>query len=706
MVTEGTQEENTQEESARPEAEKAASEPINEKQAHSVGKENPLAKNFSINFDLPISSLSSEFAKAYEVKHKGIFNKPEQEEVELYALVFDKGFPVRTNIIKMLEERLFEDNGVLPKVHDSGLVQIPKIDSENFGIILEKPRGKSLRQVFKDTPPGEKILTQNIMMPLHGALGILSDANLIHGSINIDNIYYDSGKEKLYLGECFSGPCGYNQPIVYESILRATCHEYAKGVCDPLADYFALGAVVIFLVTGKLPMEGKKDKEILETRLFKNSFISYSSNIKLSGPMGELLRGLLADKTDRRWSKVQLDNWLRHKTNQTSSTPAKEAMRGFIFGDKEFFNCRSLVYAMDHDHDRMRNNLKVADLDRWIKHSLLNTEMAARFEDLPFNNKLSETVQLDDFEISRVMIVLDPYGPIRFNGYSMSIHGIGPLLAYAVKNDKREIITAVGNVFALGLVNFWADTSDVPKEEEDPRYQFLPWDPKKVTKLVRNFGMGFGIERALYETNPTLPCLSPMLNKFYITDLKELLEALDKIAAENMNKDPIDRHIAAFIASRIDMRDDVNIRTIAEFEISKSPQVVMLALMVAAQTQSRAKNLKHLTEWVAGRLTTTLKKLHGNTIKKEMEKTLKRLAKEGDLSLLFKQISNPDYLKKDNFSFKEASRYYRELTDRINLLSHQENTEKLAYHYGLRVAVLIGYFVCTTALLYFMGKMF
>src|SRR3546814_7768561 len=74
---------------------------------------------------------------------------------------------------------------------------------------------------------------------------------------------------------------------------------------------------------------------------------------------------------------------------------------------------------------------------------------------------------------------------------------------------------------------------------------------EKAKSVMDRTGMGYGMERVAYELNPNLPCRSPLFEADYVSDISELLPALDRLAERGVEiRNLIDRHIGAFIATR------------------------------------------------------------------------------------------------------------------------------------------------------------
>src|SRR5690606_33117998 len=80
----------------------------------------------------------------------------------------------------------------------------------------------------------------------------------------------------------------------------------------------------------------------------------------------------------------------------------------------------------------------------------------------------------------------------------------------------------------------------------------------RLRPYLRMSGLGFGIERILYDLNPDMPCLSPLFANTYVYTLQDLLKQLDALAPSRAkDEDPIDVHIAAFITSKVNMQHEL-----------------------------------------------------------------------------------------------------------------------------------------------------
>ncbi len=661
-------------------------------------KKGNLDPNYKIKFNSVISDLSSDFANAYEAENI----HATRDSAPLYALVFNVNFPIRMKAIETLR-----------KIQHPSLVQVVAFGktitagtkAERFAVILERPQGVRLSQALKDSSPfNELYVADKVMEQLAGALALLAENRITHGRINPDNIFYNKAAARLIIGEPISEFCGYSQMAAYEDIDRVVAHPAGKGDSDPKADYFALGMVLLFMLTARQPFAGKDNDSIIDTRFEHGSHEAAISEtlaltkIRLSTRIHTLLKGLLSDNSAERWGRDELDSWMKKfEIIAQASKMHKLAATGFMFDDKEYFGIRYLAYDIGRKWNIAKRTLKIADLSRWFSLSLKRPDLSEKVEYLLDHTGNSEVI-LPDHKITRIISILDPSGPIRHNELSCRISGFGNMLASCYMGKDKANIQNIGAVFAEGLVENWI------RQQPDPElfsYSMLGWSPAKIRVYMRRSSMGFGMERALYEFNKFLPCQSKLMADKYVSNLADLLVTLDKSAESLGEKDAQDRHLAAFIASHINLTDEMKIKSLQNFpRIAKHPGVMMLGLLTVAQSEARVKSVKGVTEWMKGLISAFSEDLHSKFIRKEMQGKLRVAAKDGKLATLFQAISNPVFIQRDASGFREARMQYKALGAQIQQLKTQGHIRRVAYQLGLRISVTISYLVCIASALY------
>lgn len=663
-----------------------------------TAKANPgfLDSSYSIQTNQPIKELSSKYATAYVARlAKKAAKAPTGEG---YALVFDKRFPVRMAAVTALQEI---ESATLVQVFDHGKVRIGT--EEQYAVVLERPAGKPIAQCF--TPENhfdETQLRGDFLRPIHSALLEMQDRGIVHGQLNLNTIFYDDKTKRFTIGECISSFCGAQQEPLYETLTRLLTMPDAKGDRDYSADYFALGTLALFVGLGRIPIQAETPEIVTELRMRKGAQECYLEQLEsakhpiVAGPMQQMFRGVLTDSDEERWTAEDFDHWInrREVSILSPSRVHKETTSPFEFDGREYFSRKTLAHAVSLNWSKARTGLQIEELSRWVKLSMKKPKIADRIDAL----EAQKDALLADDKLAKILHLIDPLGPLRYQQYRVNIWGIGSFLASAYIEGKRDNLQAIANMFTMGLIEQWISNQE---NLEDYSYSNLLWTPYRVTQHLRRASIGFGIERILYMLNRTLPCQSSILQGYCALTLDDLLLALDTMAPQKQNdSDPIDRHSAAFIAEQIDLADEIRVKGIQSVPgMNNNAHIMMLALLTVAQGSSRLKVLKGISSWLKTRMADVLEHFHNARIKKSFAQALDKAAKTGVLTDLFKTVRDPSYIRRDQQGFREAKKQYKALSQEVAMLSRQANIEKVAYQYGLRLAVMFSYLVVAATML-------
>ncbi|MCP5361187.1 MAG: hypothetical protein H6908_00890 [Hyphomicrobiales bacterium] len=623
--------------------------------------------------------------------------------VTLYALIFEKNVAPRRRAIEKLKGR---DIPYLQNIIDAGYFMQPASQTYRYAIILEQISYPSMTDVLHKTGPlPENIISAKFLGQIAEVLRILDQDDLVHGTLNTSTIYYDVGQGRIVIQECVSTYCGQNQPGEFECLDAAMCIPTAKGERQASVDYMALGLLVTTLLLGRNPFHEIPPAELLERRLAQGTYDIIKeqltrSHLEFSMRMINLIKGLCTDHDTDRWGNLELQAWIKKRDAQAPvSRLHKQAITPFRYGGKEIFSRKYLAYLLYQDWDDAKKNLDLPELSRWLGTSLKRPDLGERIEILYSTNRGSAVLQ--DERLARVLTTIDPGGPIRYLSVSMNIHGIGTALAFAAAEGNRDLLQQVLTAFTEDLAEHWINLQEEPQEYT---FAYLGWVPSTMMRYLRSRDIGFGYERVLYELNPSLPCQGEIVGAHVITDMANLMRYLDSVgkSTENREKEPLDRHIAAFIGSRVDLASEVRVRAIQRYpNLSKNPHVVMLALLTVAQSEAHTPKLTGLTAWMLYRLQSVFDALYSTSIRRELEQRLTAAARTGSLKKMYDILGEEKLIKRDSFGFREAKRQYQALQYKMLQLKSQRNTERLAYQKGLRVAVACSYivFIITTLLI-------
>ena len=665
---------------------------VNSRTANFIKKYN-LPDRFTILPDRVIKDLSSVFAKAFEVRDL-------KQKEDLYAIILPNTIPIRFRTVQQLK-MFFSPN--FANVLESGFTDFARGEHGSFAAILEKPRGRKLSDVLselKETvgelkPPlklllPEEFIATEIVGPINEVLKLFNEVGVCHGKINHENVYIGSFEEpKVMLGECISEPCGFAQYSQYETTDRAQAMPLGKGNSSIAADYFSLGTLVLYCLFGEIPGSAMDQTEFLTQRLIKGTYNAFLGTMELPPRITDLLRGLLTDNTQERWGYDQVYNWVKGKKyNLIRPKLRKECVRNYDFLGKTHATKKHLAQTYFQNWDDAALDMKGNRLSKWLELSVNDKDMADSVSALAgINASKGKSRNEDDELVAKSLIVLDPSAPIRYRNVSVHIDGFGTVLANAWLHQNQSEINTFSEIIKLNLVDFKA-VHDTESQKVDR------WVVQRLQGYIKLKSLGFGIERCLYDLNPSLPCQSPMLQSQYIIEINQLLYFLNDNASKLSANDPVDRHVAAFLASKLELSQEIKLKMMRHMRDDRAKtQLIKLALLAFAQRKSNAGKLTGLANWIVGKIKFVVDSLHGKKNKKELNAEIKALAEAGNLEGILSLIINSDLFAKDADAFSNAQREYGLYENELKLIKARHSismSKDSHYLLGLYLAKLIG----------------
>jgi serine/threonine protein kinase len=641
--------------------------------------------NYEILTSEPLEQFNSKTAKAFKAVD------PRSSGKHLYALVCCNHLPTRLPSVEKLAGYR-HPNFITPLAH--GVVPISSLKECRMVFIYEMPQGVPLSQLIANGKKlSEKFVIKEVLLPLSQILEALQQRMIIHGKINPDNLYYhESGTVKIKLGECFSEPCGYAQSYYYEPIERSMAMPLGRGMEDHTTDYFAMGVLILHILLGFNPLQGMKKEEYFETALSKGMFNTLVGNREFSGMVDDLLKGLFAESQKDRWGATQLRLWLGGKKyNLLRPSPPREAPRPFQFDDEPYFNRKHLAYNFWLNWSSAKRILRNTELSRWLELSVKDTDLASSLSGIVAvtGGKTGRLPTDDDDLTGKSIILLDPYGPLRLHQISTHLSGIGPLLAKMLHEKNNAMVQLIIRLFQGEFTITWADAfPTLPGFNSAELIWFI--EKRRHTFKMKNFG--FGTARILYDLNPSLPCQSALVQKYYILNEQQLLYLLESLPVEvTRSNDPVDEHIAAFLASKMDILKSIsnNIDQFPHFKDNKA--IKGLALLAHAQRKNGNPSLPQLSRWFAERLKPVIQILHSKSLRKEVTDELYKIAQKGNLAQLHKLLTNVRVIQEDMQGFRKARMKYFYNSKKIEMLNSRGTQEERADILGQKIASMIAY---------------
>jgi hypothetical protein len=273
--------------------------------------------------------------------------------------------------------------------------------------------------------------------------------------------------------------------------------------------------------------------------------------------MERLLDGMMSDSPEDRWSLDDVAQWLLGEHVSGVVVPRLlNPIKPFPFQEREYQSTRAVAEAFNRYWNDAAAEIQTGRLEKWLASSRERLAMAESVTILRETWAGGGSKMGTDELISRICTLLDVDGPIRYKGMSVSIDGIGPLLAQAYMEGREDQAQKIGSLIGMGLPMAWISA-------DNERRKAMASSTAKFTRIrqyIKKSDLGYGLERCLYELNPTMRCLSPLMEPDACGDSAALLGALNVMASTLGETTPwTNRHIAAFMAAAFHPRSDATL---------------------------------------------------------------------------------------------------------------------------------------------------
>ncbi len=638
-----------------------------------------LKNRFLIYSDQPLPNLNSPRAPAFHCQMKADSTRA------LYALLVDPDLPARTDVLEML--RGYNLPGML-KVLDWGMVDWTPERRRRFVIVIERPGSVCVfpNLAMQQQALGEEEVVAGLLQPLMSTLREFSARQVTHRAIRPDNLFYaDAGRRMMVLGECVSTPPAHDQPSVFETIESAMAHPTGRGNGNQSHDLYSLGVTLLFLVMGRNPVADMDEEKVLANKIEFGSYAALVGQARIPLSLMEPLRGLLTDDPRERWTVTDLDMWLagRRQSPKQPKLPQR-ASRPFNFQGVDYFNTRALAMALSRDYTHAVPVVRSKQLDAWLRRSLNDEARAEALQQAVSSTSanIGSGRGSEDRLVARACIPLDPVAPIRYRGFGVAIDGIGPALAAAMNNRERRQL--ISEIISSRLPVQWVAAHLKPRPEDLRVVQML----ERLPSMIDQSAIGFGVERCLYELNPSERCQSPMFERDYVTELAQIVPALERVAkdASGRPETPLDRHVVAFIAARARRMNDEVLRGLNSAEAG-AKALAGLRLLASVQEQTSSPPAPSLAQWLLGQLTPVVNSYNHRKRREKIQERVKRAASEGLLGELLAVIDDEGERSADLRGFNEAAAEYRAIEHTLRTFeSERQKREEETRLFGEQLA--------------------
>lgn len=645
-----------------------------------------LAERYRVLPEAPIAELELAGAPAFAARD---MRNPERA---LFARVLEQRLQPRIDVaiqLKLVREaRVMAPLEWGPVVWEAGV--------RRFAVLFDRPDTgpvmSALDARIKPILPEE--ICRKILAPAIITLGDFARRNITHRAIRPDNLYMLPGSGGLLLGECVSAPPAWHQPAAFETVESAMTQPAGRGAGQIADDLYALGATILFLSLGRCPVAGMPDAELIAAKLERDSLTALSGGERAPAHLREALRGLLADDPAERWTLDDLAQWLGGGLRRQVQPPAQRRVdRGFEFAGREYKNLRLLADAFGKDWNGAVQILRGRTLDAWLKRSLPDPAFAVDVAGAVSAAQHDSNPSVAEGKmVMRVCTHLDPGGPLRFKGAAVTVEGFGGALAQAVLAEDRAATAALSEALAKGIPIDWSQlrVAHAAVDVDGIGKTF-----KRLQQFLRQSGPGYGIERCVYEMNPYLPCLSPMLAGRYIHTLGELLPVLERIVAQHGGLPSlVDRHVVAFVASHFNKRVDTELAAMDDGRSdSIRAKLGVAGLFAKLQEQYGPEALPSLTGWLAKEIAPASAQFQSRTLREQVRRNLGVIAGGGSIPELVRCLNDDSLRARDDQARLAAVHEYAATLREIAELQSRNfvaNARMIGWRLSARVSGAVG----------------
>ena len=644
-----------------------------------------LADRYSVAFDEPLPELDAPGVRAYVVR------ETQGAPRDLFARVLEPGTIPRKDL--MIPLRAHRDVQVTRPI-EWGVIGCPPQKRNVFAAVFERPAGGPLvplgAKVFTPIPVAE--LTNRILVPAAMALAQLGRRSIIHGAVRPDNLFAaGTTSNHIVLGECVTSTPGSAQPAAFVPIEQAMTPPLARGPGIAADDMYALGATVLALSMGRMPMADMSVEEVIQAKLSRGSFIALLGGDRVPFGLREVLRGLLADSATERWGIVQIEQWLGGGMNKAVHDNSESRMdRPVTFRGKERWGFRELAHGFGQDWRAASATVLDEGFGKWLGRGLGDADLADELKKTLKAARIESAANSgpDAKLVTQICSTLDADGPMRYRSVVAVPTGLGPLLAAALREGARDQVNDICDLLAKGIVMDWI-TWHAEGTSSDLAVALKPY--KELQQLLRHSGPGYGVERCLYELNPNLPCQSGAVEPYYVESIGDLLPTLETVVARTGKLPAVfDRHFAAFIANRAKRNLDREFQAMEEARgDALLVKLGMVRLFAWLQSEYGPANLPQLASWLADDLKGAADRFASKAIRAEVQRRLLAAAPQGDLNAIYSAVHDKTLVAQDEQGKRAAVQEFVTARRRITALETRDAAAG-ASAVGGRVAAWLG----------------
>lgn len=647
-----------------------------------------LADRYEILTHSPLPELSTATAEAYEARDLKV------PESKLYALKTSVFPAPRLSAIDPVFS-VSQGNPSLKLVHlmhAANATWGKGVLDRSAALIYQRPGQPVMHSLADIFPPWpEEKIIKKVIFPLYNILQFFRQKEISHHAIRPTNLFYEASsmQSDILVGECLSCPPGYGQNSIFEPLSLALADPISRGEATIAADLFALGVTICFLLNGGAPVNLSDERTIILNRIESGSFATFLPTKQISGTMIDLLRGLLVDADESRWSLKELGGWLTNgKVAQPNPGQPRKASRPISFNGKDdIYTPTILAYEMRCNPIAALEIIDKKDISMWLKNGLNDHSRVHQLEDLKAITPASASASE---KLIGVLQILDKGSSFFWQGKSFTGPGLGNCLANAIIRD--DLLDGYVRLILSPILSYYLN--DVKIRKDKPLDKTFGSQISVIQNMMEYRGMGGGIESCLYSLCQDIPCLSPNLKSYNALNVPDILAGLNLIGMGTDRPDQIiDRHISAFIAVHESTLPHVFFHNMDSANKLKK-HIAIIKFLVELQRRCKLNRLQGLAKWVVDLAIPLLSEYKNIRLRQDLEKRLLDLVEAGNLKPIAKLLDNHKLLEADQMGVHKAqaeAEYIKKKAHALiaNLNSEEHYSQSIGYNNAMILSTVL-----------------
>jgi len=642
---------------------------------------------FKIHLNEEIVELGNEFCKYY-------YATDESEEDEFFAIVFENSFIPRIDVIDSLAKTPVPG---LNNIIAYSVVPISTVKEERLVVIVNSYNINST--LASELQEGMTITLQTVedmVSAINNILIDLKDKRIFCCNINPSSILMKDG-EFYALREFIDTYPNFHQKDQYLAPELIECHKAARYVKNPASDIYALGVSMFEAYTNKQYWNDHLTIYDYNHVRFENSTNKYLlSKVKVPERFKAFLKWTLHDDADVRWKNLNIKEWVGGKNNKSTHESFADTKNIIGFKDHNYSKLKSLAYALYNNWNDSLKFIRDTKLLKWASREQLSTDSLEAIKQIVNKKSESSFVVADtigsSIKLSKLLSLIDYNGPIRQEGLALSASSIPYIIYYLLMDNNKATIEKVIQIIKDESWEFYCNninaSGHISRADAD---KFLAY-----TNIFQSGSAARGIERLVYSLNPRLACQSKLVRGKYVTSIHELLVALDNYAEKYPQNFTIDRHIIAFAAAKLDIKEDFRATILSNFpKFSDHPAIRGLNVIHLLHQYEPNVEVSNICKAISLDLKQMFEDhLHNAEFKKLTISKIEEISTEGDLNQIIHMLSDQQQFIDDYNGYYEACHQAKIIENKIKLLTNQEHIFNNALSLGQKTTVLLSYVLC------------